>query len=110
MVWGEGSALGILALLGYAVLVIGMALMWRSREDVTVWIQEEVGTARRSFSRYTVVGPFYRVREESRIKEVPNFFTGFCMRVLRRMSHIPATGGVILIFLGSLLVLLDFFI
>jgi hypothetical protein len=110
MFWGEGSALGLLTFLGYSVLLLGAALMWRSRNDVSFWIQEEVGTARRSFSRYTVVGPFYRPREESRIKEVPNFFSGFCGRALRRMSHIPATGGVILIFLGSLLVLLDFFI
>lgn len=108
--WGQGAALGLLTLLGYAVVMIGAGLMWRSRDDVSVWIQEEVGTARRSFSRYAVVGPFYRVRHESRIKEVPNFFSGFCMRVLRRMSHVPATGGVILIFLGSLLVLLDFFL
>ena len=110
MYWGDGSTLGLLTFLGYAVLVIGAALMWRSRGDVSFWIQEEVGTFRRSFSRYTVVGPFYRVREESRIKEVPNLFTGFCGRALRRTSHVPATGGVILIALGSLLVLLDFFI
>lgn len=110
MFWGEGSALGLLAFLGYIGLVLGLALMWRSRDDVSFWIQEEVGTARRCFSRYTVVGPFYRVREESRIREVPNFFTGFCNRVLQRMSHLSATGGVILIFIGSLLVLLDFFI
>ena len=110
MYWGEGSTLGMLTFFGYVVFVLGAALMWRSRDDVSFWIQEEVGTARRSFSRYTVVGPFYRVREESRIREVPNFFTGFCVRVLRRMSHVAATGGVILIFLGSLLVFLDFFI
>jgi hypothetical protein len=110
MSWGEGSAIGLLTFLGYLVLVIGVALMWRSRGDVSFWIQEEVGTVRRSFSRYTVVGPFYRVRDESRIREVPNFFTGFCARALRRTSHAPATGGMILIFLGSLLVLLDFFI
>ena len=110
MYWGDGSALGILTFLGYAVFVIGAALMWRSRSDVTVWVQEDFGTLRRSFSRYTVVGPFYKVREESRIKEVPNLFTGFCGRVLRRMSHLPATSGAIFMFLGSLLVLLDFFI
>lgn len=110
MFWGEGSALGFLTFLGYAVFVAGAALMWRSRGDVTVWVQEDYGTLRRSFSRYTVVGPFYRVREESRIKEVPNLFTGFCTRVLRRMSNLPATSGAILIFIGSLLVFLDFFI
>jgi hypothetical protein len=109
MFWGEGSALGLLTFLGYAVLLLGAGLMWRSRNDVSFWIEEEVGTVRRSFSRYTVVGPFYRVREESRIKEVPNLVIGFWSRVLRRMSHVPATGGIILIFLGSLLVLLDFF-
>ena len=110
MFWGDGSALGLLTFLGYGVFVLGAALMWRSRGEVTVWMQEDYGTLRRSFSRYTVIGPFYKPREESRIKEVPNLFTGFCARVFRRMSHLPATSGARLIFIGSLLVLLDFFI
>lgn len=110
MFWGEGSALGFLTFLGYAAFAIGAALMWRSRDDVSVWIEDEVGAVRRSFSRYRVVGPFYSLREESRFKEVPNFFTGFCMRSLRRMSGGPVSRGVILIFLGSLLVLLDLLI
>ena len=84
--------------------------MWRSRNDVSLWIEDEKGAVRRTFSRYTVIGPFYSIREESRFKEVPNFFTGLCTRVLRRTSHLSATGGAILIFLGTLLVLLDFLI
>jgi len=104
--WGEGSALGLLTFLGYLLFTFGAALVWRGREEVSVWIQDEACAARRSFSRYTVVGPFYGPRSDSRLKAVPaSFARSFC-RIPRR----PTTGGVILAFLGPLLVLLDFFI
>jgi hypothetical protein len=106
MHWGEGPALGLLTFVGYLVFVLGAALVWRGRDEVSIWIQNEAGAVRRSLSRYTVVGPFYGRREESRLKAVPACFVGS----LRRVPRSPITGGMILIFLGPVLVLLDFFL
>lgn len=106
MYWGEGSALGLLTFLGYLLFTFGAALVWRGREEVSEWIQDEACAVRSSFSRYTVVGPFYGPRSDSRLKAVPvSFARSFC-----RIPCRPTTGGVILAFLGPLLVLLDFFI
>ena len=105
MYWGEGSGLGLLAFLGYFLFMFGAALVWRGREEVSVWIQDEASTVRRSLSRYTAVGPFYGPRPESRLKAVPASFVGSISRIPRS----PITGGIILAFLGPLLVLLDFF-
>jgi hypothetical protein len=106
MHWGEGSALGFLTVLGYGIFVLGAVLVWRGRDEVSVWIQDEACTVRRSFSRYTPVGPFYGPRPDSRLKAVPASFLGSIRRVPRNLI----TGGLILAFLGPLLVLLDFFI
>ena|SRR5580765_4412650 len=105
MYWGEGSTLGLLTLLGYLLFVCGSAVVWRGREEVSVWIRDEACFVRRSFSRYTVVGPFYGPRPDSRLKAIPANFVGS----LRRVPRSPITGGMILAFLGPLLVLLDFF-
>lgn len=106
MHWGEGSALGLLTFLGYFLFVLGAALVWRGREEVSVWLQDEACAVRRSFSRYTAVGPFYGPRPDSRLKAVPaSFARSFC-RIPRNLI----TGGLILAFLGPLLILLDFFI
>jgi hypothetical protein len=103
--WGEGSTLGLLTFFGYLLFMFGAALVWRGREEVSVWIQDEACAVRRSFSRYTVVGPFYGPRPESRLKAVPaSFARSFC-----RIPRSPMTGGLVLAFLGPLLVLLDFF-
>jgi len=106
MYWGQGSALGVLTFIGYLLSVFGAALVWRGRDEVSVWIQDELCAARRSFSRYTVVGPFYGPRPDSRLKAVPVSF----VRSIRRMPRNAISGGMILAFLGPLLVLLDFFI
>ena len=106
MYWGEGSALGLLTFLGYFLFMFGAALVWRGRNEVSVWIQNEACFARRSFSRYTVVGPFYGPRQESRFKAVPANVLGS----FRRIPRSPIIGGLILACLGPLLVLLDFFI
>jgi len=106
MFWGEGSALGLLTIVGYLLFVFGAGLVWRGRDEVSVWVHDEACAVRRSFSRYTVVGPFYGPRPESRLKAVPASFVGS----LRRIPRNPITGGMILAFLGPLLVLLDFFI
>ena len=106
MYWGEGSALGLLTFVGYLIFMFGGALVWRGRDEVSVWIQDETCAVRRSFSRYTVVGPFYGPRPESRLKAVPVSF----VRSLRRIPRNPISGAMILAFLGPLLVLLDFLI
>ncbi|HLZ93610.1 MAG TPA: hypothetical protein VKQ28_18030 [Candidatus Acidoferrum sp.] len=106
MYWGQGSALGVLTFIGYLLSVFGAALVWRGRDEVSVWIQDELCAARRSFSRYTVVGPFYGPRPDSRLKAVPVSF----VRSIRRMPRNAISGGMILAFLGPLLVLLDFLI
>src|ERR1700730_2825831 len=105
MHWGEGSGLGVLTFLGYFLFMFGAALVWRGREEVSVWIQDEACAVRRSLSRYTAVGPFYGPRPESRLKDLPASFVGS----LRRIPRSPITGGMVLAFLGPLLVLLDFF-
>jgi hypothetical protein len=98
--------MGLLTFVGYLFFVVGAALVWRGREEVSVWIQDEACTVRRSFSRYTAVGPFYGPRPDSRLKAVPaSFARSFC-----RIPRSPITGGLVLAFLGPLLVLLDFFI
>ena len=105
MYWGEGSAIGLLTFVGYVLFVFGATLVWRGREEICVWIQDEACAVRRSFSRYTAVGPFYGPRPDSRLKAVPvSFARSFC-----RIPRSPITGGLILAFLGPLLVLLDFF-
>src|SRR2546423_2924117 len=106
MYWGAGPELGLLTIIGYAAFVAGLVIIWRGRDDVSVWIHEEVGDVRRSFlSRYTVVGPFYGVREESRLKTVPSYFA----RSMRRIPRSPVTAAAFLLFLGPLLFVLDFF-
>jgi hypothetical protein len=107
MNWGEGSALGILTFIGYVLFLFGAALVWRGRDEVFLWIHDEACAVRRSFSRYTAVGPFYGPRPESRLIAVPASFVGSLRRIPRRS---PVSGGMFLAFLGPLLVLLDFFI
>ena len=103
---GEGSAIGLLTFVGYLLFMFGAALVWRGRDEVSVWIHDEACAVRRSFSRYTAVGPFYGPRPESRLKTVPASF----VHSLRRIPRNPITGGMILAFLGPLLVLLDLLI
>jgi hypothetical protein len=106
MYWGQGSSLGFLTFIGYLLFLFGAVLVWRGRDEVFVWIQDEACIVRRSFSRYTLVGPFYGPRPDSRLKAVPATFVGS----IRRIPRSPMSGGMILAFLGPLLVLLDFFI
>ena len=106
MYWGQGSSLGFLTFIGYLIFALGVALVWRGRDEASVWIQNEVCAVRHSFSRYTPLGPFYGPRSESRLKAVPATFVGSLRRIPRR----PMSGGLILAFLGPLLVLLDFFV
>ena len=106
MYWGSGSGLGILTMVGYVIFTICAALVWRRRDDFFVWVHDEFGAFRRSLSRYTVIGPFYSIREESRLKAVPSQFISSLSRFPRRHIN-PA---FILLFVGAVLFLLDFFI
>jgi hypothetical protein len=106
MYWGAGPALGLLTFLGYVAFVVGAALLWRSREDLSVWMQDEVGVLRRNLSRHTAIGPFYGLREESRLKTLPTCF----VRSLRRMPRRRIHPGAILLLIGPLLLFLDLFI
>jgi hypothetical protein len=106
MYWGTGSGLGLLTLIGYVAFAIGAALAWRNRDDFSVWVQDEFGAFRRSLSRYTVIGPFYSIREESRLKAVPSQF----LRSLSRFPRRQINPAFLLLFLGAALLVLDFFI
>ncbi|HEY6269377.1 MAG TPA: hypothetical protein VIX11_13830 [Candidatus Acidoferrum sp.] len=103
---GTGPALGLLTVFGYLLFMAGAALMWRSRGDFFVWFQDELSFFRRNFSRYTPAGPFYALREESRFKAIPVSF-------IRSITHFPRrriNGPAILLFMGLILLALDFFI
>jgi hypothetical protein len=106
MNWGTGPALGPLTVFGYLLFLAGAALMWRSRGDFFVWFQDELSFFRRNFSRYTPAGPFYALREESRFKAIPVSFLRSITRFPRRRINGPA----LLLFLGFLLFVLDFFV
>jgi len=106
MFWGAGSALGFLALLGYAVFVCGAALLWVNRLDVPVWVNDEFGAVRRSVIRHAVSSRFHGLREEVACNAKP---TGFIRR-LARNSRRQINRGTILLTIGLLLFVLDFFL
>ena len=74
MVWDSGSALGILALLGYAVFVCGAVLLWANRIDVPVWVDNEFGAVRLSLVRHAFSVSFHGLREEPARKVAPSNF------------------------------------
>ncbi len=80
--------------------------MWRKRGEFSVWVQDEISVFRRNFSRYTPAGPFYAIREESRFKAIPVSF----FHSLSRLPRSSINGGPILLLIGFLLFILDFFI
>jgi hypothetical protein len=104
--WGAGPELGLLALLGNLVALAGAVIFWRNRGDLFVWVLDEVGAFRRNLSRYTAVGPFYGIRSESRLKVIPAGFLRSIARFPRNRIQLAAS----LLFLGSALLLLDFFV
>jgi hypothetical protein len=106
MFWGIGPSLGLLAFVGYFLSIMGAALAWRGRRELSVWVHDEISMFRRSFSRYTTVGPFYSPRQESRLKAVPSSFRRF----LKRLPFSRLNGAIVLFVMGFLLFLLDLFI
>src|SRR5689334_24948387 len=106
MLWGTGSALGILSVLGYLVFVSGAVLLWRHRQEVPIWTHDEFAAFRRSVVRHAVEGCSSGLREESRFKLIPCRF----LRSLERVPRRQINRGAILLCIGPLLLLLDFFI
>lgn len=105
MYWGAGPELGLLTVLGYLFFLAGAASIWRSRKDVSVWLDSEAVVLRRNFSRYTTVGPFYSPREQSRLVTLPRVFAGSLSRMPRALAY----RSVIFLLIAPVLVLLDFF-
>src|SRR5467141_2727781 len=106
MNWGAGPALGLLTVSGYLLFLAGAALVWRKRGEFSVWVQDEISGFRRNFSRYTPAGPFYAIRGESRFKAIPVSF----FHSLSRLPRGSINGGPILLLIGFLLFILDFFV
>jgi hypothetical protein len=106
MYWGAGPELGLLTCVGYLLLAMGGTLVWRNRGEFYVWMHDEISIFRRTFSRYTPVGPFYMLREESRFKAIPTSF----IRNLTRLPRSRFNGAAALLMIGMLLFLLDFFV
>ena len=106
MFWGAGPTLGLLAFCGYLLFLFGAVVVWRSRDNFLLWIQDEISFFHRSFSRYTPAGSFYVPRSDSRFKSVPHYV----LNSVSRLSRTRINGGVALLLAGLLLFLLDFFI
>lgn len=104
MVWGSGSVLGVLAVLGYALFVSGAVLLWANRIDVPVWFHDEFGAVRRSLVRRAFSASFHGLREELACKAAPTNF----IRRLARHSRRRINRGTILMSVGLMLFLLDF--
>src|SRR5215470_3037084 len=106
MFWGTGPELGILTLCGYFLFLIGSVFAWRNRNNFPVWFQDEISIFHSSFSRFVPVGSFYIPRTESCVKAVPNYVLNSFVRNARNSVH----GGGVLLLIGLLLFLLDFYI
>jgi len=101
---GEGSALGILTIIGYAVFVTGAALLSENRGNVPMRINNEAGAVHRNFVRQVVVGGFVGLRAETRLQLIPGGF----MRTLERLPRRRMNRGAIVLVIGPVLMLLDF--
>lgn len=106
MFWGPGSALGLLAMIGYLVFVSGAILLWINRVDVPIWVHDEFGAVRRKVIRYSIGRPTHGLREEASLKAWPSRY----IRSLARPSRRRINRGAILLAIGPLLFLLDFLI
>ena len=106
MFWGSGSTLGLLTCLGYVVFVLGASSFWRHRAEFAFWMDNELTTLRRNFSRYVPAGPFYERRNASRLRVIPaSFFHSMTQLPRRRFSW-----DAFLLSLGLFLFFLDFFV
>src|SRR5260370_30960288 len=104
--WGSGPALGLLTFLGYFVFVVGAVYLWRHREELSYWMENEFSVLRRSLSRYVPSGPFYEPRGQSRLRAIPS--TVF--QCVTKLPHWRFSCGAALLFLGVFLFFIDFFV
>ena len=104
--WGTGPELGLLTLLGNLVGMLGLRLLWSNRGEAFLWMLDEVGAFRRDLSRHATIGPFYAIRPESRLRLIPSTL----LRSLTRLPRLQIQVAGFLLFLGSALFILDFFV
>jgi hypothetical protein len=104
--WGAGNTLGLLTFLGYLAFVIGATIVWRGRDDIFIWLVDEAGSLRRNLSRHQPAGPFYSPREESRLRTTPTHL----VRTFTRVTRSRLSWAALLMLVGPVLIILDFFI
>jgi hypothetical protein len=104
--WGAGNTLGLLTFLGYLAFVIGATIVWRGRDDIFIWLVDEAGSLRRNLSRHQPAGPFYSPREGSRLRTTPTHL----VRTFSRVTRSRLSWAALLMLLGPVLVVLDFFV
>ena len=104
MGWGAGSALGFLAMVGYAVFASGAVVLWTKRLEVPIWVNDEFGAVRRSLVRHAFSSSCHGLRPELACKAVPSGF----IRRLARHSRRRINCGTILVSVGLFLFFLDF--
>jgi hypothetical protein len=103
---GVGSTLGLLTFLGYLAFVVGATVLWRGRNDIFIWLNDEASSFRRDLSRHQPLGPFYSPREQSRLRTAPSHL----VRTLTRVTRSRLSWAALLMLLGPVLVALDFFL
>jgi hypothetical protein len=106
MGWGLGHSLGLLTLLGYLLFVAGTAILWRFRDDLNLWAQDEYGALRRGVARHVACAGAQSLREYERFKVFPGYF----LPSLEESRRERITRGAVLLFAGPILFLLDYFV
>ncbi len=115
MYGGSESARGLSPLFGYLVFAVGAAVLWSNRNDVPVWVHDEMCAFRRKFvwrasfvlhSDLATGGSLSILREEHAFRSVPSRFR----RTLAQLHRRRINQGAILLFVGPLLTLLDWLI
>ena len=63
--WGSGPTLGLLTCFGYGVFLLGSLYLWRYREELSLWVEDEFSAFRRNLP-LRVRRPFYPSAHQSR--------------------------------------------
>ena len=106
MYWGSGPSLGLLTVFGYLLFVCGAALLWRQRNFVNLWAQDEYGSLRRGVSRHAACPGAFGLREEARFKLLPKCF----LPALEPARRVVINRAAALLLIGPILFLLDFWL